>query len=89
MKIGDGKTHLANLPIYYEYKDKDVTDLDKIDFTYADQYKNIFDLYINNSTCAPTLLGSKTVSDSMAEFALGKAAMVQNGNWGWGTNSRS
>lgn len=78
------QTHLANLPIYYEYKDKDVTDLDKIDFTYVDQYKNIFDLYINNSTCAPTLLGSKTVSDSMAEFALGKAAMVQNGNWGWG-----
>ena len=77
------QTHLANLPIYYEYKDKDVTDLDKIDFTYADQYKNIFDLYINNSTCEPTLLGSKTVSDSMAEFALGKAAMVQNGNWGW------
>ena len=78
------QTHLANLPIYYEYKDKDATDLDKIDFTYADQYKNIFDLYINNSTCAPTLLGSKRVSDSMAEFALGKAAMVQNGNWGWG-----
>lgn len=77
------QTHLANLPIYYEYKDKDVTDSDKIDFTYSDQYKNIFDLYINNSTCAPTLLGSKTVSDSMAEFALGKAAMVQNGNWGW------
>ena len=78
------QTHLANLPIYYEYKDKNVTDLDKIDFTYADQYKKVFDLYINNSTCEPTLLGSKTVSDSMAEFALGKAAMVQNGNWGWG-----
>lgn len=78
------QTHLTNVPIYYEYKDKDVSDLDKVDFTYADQYKNIFDLYINNSTCEPTLLGSKTVSDSMAEFALGKAAMVQNGNWGWG-----
>ena len=77
------QTHLANIPIYYEYKDKGVNDLDKIDFTYSDQYKNIFDLYIINSTCAPTLLGSKTVSDSMAEFALGKAAMVQNGNWGW------
>ena len=36
-------------------------------------YKNIFDLYINNSTCKPALLGSKTVSDSMAEFALGKS----------------
>lgn len=77
------QTHLANLPIYYEYKDKGVSNLDKIDFTYSDNFKNIFDLYINNSTCEPALLGSKTVSDSMAEFALGKAAMVQNGNWGW------
>lgn len=77
------QTHLANLPVYYEYKDKGVSNLDKIDFTYSDNFKNIFDLYINNSTCEPALLGSKTVSDSMAEFALGKAAMVQNGNWGW------
>ena len=82
------QTHLANLPVYYEYKDKDVKDLDKIDFKYADQYKNIFDLYINNSTCKPTLLGSKTVSDSMAEFALGKCAMVQNGNWAWSQISK-
>ena len=78
------QTHLANLPVYYEYKDKNVSDLDDLEFTYSDNYKNIFDLYTNNSTVKPALLGSKTVSDSMAEFALGKAAMVQNGNWGWG-----
>ena len=78
------QTHLANLPVYYEYKDANVSDLNKLEFNYADNFKNIFDLYVNNSTCEPTLLGSKTVSDSMAEFALGKAAMVQNGNWGWG-----
>ena len=78
------QTHLANIPVYYEYKDKGVSDLAEIDFTYSDNYKNIFDLYINNSTCAPTLLGSKSVTDSMAEFALGECAMVQNGNWGWG-----
>ena len=77
------QTHLANLPVYYEYKDKNVSDLDELEFTYSDNYKNIFDLYTNNSTVKPALLGSKTVSDSMAEFALGKAAMVQNGNWGW------
>lgn len=29
------------------------------------------------------MVGAKTVEDSMAEFALGKVAMVQNGNWGW------
>ena len=29
------------------------------------------------------LLGNKSVDDSMSEFALGKCAMVQNGNWAW------
>lgn len=77
------QTHLANIPVYYEYKDKGVSDLAEIEFTYSDNFKNIFDLYINNSTCAPGLLGSKAVTDSMAEFALGQCAMVQNGNWAW------
>lgn len=76
-------THLANIPIYYEYKDKKVDSLDKIDFKYGDNFKNIFDLYLNNSIVKPTLLGSKTTDDSMSEFALGKTAMVQNGNWAW------
>lgn len=78
------QTHLANLPVYYEYKDKNVSDADKLEFTYAENYKNIFDLYINNSCTAPGLLTSKDVAASMAEFALGQVAMVQNGNWGWG-----
>ncbi len=78
------QTHLANIPVYYEYKEKGVSDLAEIDFSYAENFKNIFDLYINNSITKPTLLGSKTVTDSMAEFALGQVAMVQNGNWGWG-----
>lgn len=78
------QTHLANIPVYYEYKDKGVSDLAELEFTYADNFKNIFDLYINNSTCAAGLLGSKSVTDSMAEFALGECAFVQNGNWGWG-----
>ena len=78
------QTHLANIPVYYEYKDKGVSDLAELEFTYGANFKNIFDLYINNSTCAPGLLGSKSVTDSMAEFALGQCAFVQNGNWGWG-----
>lgn len=78
------QTHLANIPIYYEYKDKGVSDEAEITFDYSDNMKNIFDLYINNSTVAPGLLGNKAVTDSMAEFALGQAAMVQNGNWAWG-----
>ncbi|MDU0929234.1 MAG: ABC transporter substrate-binding protein [Hungatella hathewayi] len=77
------QTHLANLPIYYEYKDDNVSDKDAIDFKYSDNFKNIFDLYLNNSCTDPKMVGAKTVEDSMAEFALGKVAMVQNGNWGW------
>ena len=78
------QTHLANLPIYYEYQAKKVSDLAEVEFTYGENFKNIFDLYINNSCTKPSLLGSKTVTDSMAEFALGQVAMVQNGNWAWG-----
>jgi raffinose/stachyose/melibiose transport system substrate-binding protein len=78
------QTHLANLPIHYEYKAKGVGDLEKIDLSYAKNYQNIFDLYINNSITDRRMIGSKTVGDSMSEFALGQVAMVQNGNWGWG-----
>ena len=78
------QTHLANLPVYYEFQDKNVADTDVLDFTYAQNYKNIFDLYINNSCTDKMELVSKKVDDSMREFALGECAMVQNGNWAWG-----
>lgn len=84
------QTHLLNIPLYYEFsdiKDKDPTlsllDADEIVYKHSKNFENIFDLYVNNSVTAKTLLGSKSVADSMAEFALGKAAMVQNGNWAW------
>lgn len=81
------QTHLANVPVFYEFNNNkiDLTgDATKeIKFQYSDNYKNIFDLYINNSTVQPKILGTKQVSDSMAEFALGQCAMVQNGNWAW------
>lgn len=81
------QTHLANMPVYYEFLNNNVdltSDATKeIKFQYSDNFKNIFDLYINNSVTAPKLLGSKQVADSMAEFALGQCAMVQNGNWAW------
>ena len=85
------QTHTANMPLFYEFSDKAgdgdliMTGLDsaEIDFSYAANFKNIFDLYINNSSTEKGLLGSKTTDDAMADFALGKAAMVQNGNWAW------
>jgi len=85
------QTHLLNVPLYYEFKDDDDYDdptiaglnSKEIDFEHAEKFKNIFDLYTDNSITSKTLLGSKTTADSMAEFALGQVAMVQNGNWGW------
>lgn len=81
------QTHLANVPVYYEFKNNNIdlaSDATKeITFEYADNYKNIFDLYIDNSVTDRKLLGSKQVADSMAEFALGQCAFVQNGNWAW------
>lgn len=75
------KTHLANLPIYYEYKADGIESTDAIKGTYLDNYKAIWDLYINNATCEPTMLSSKTGEDATAEFALGEAVFYQNGTW--------
>lgn len=78
------KTHLANLPIYYEYQADGIGSTDAIKGTYLDNYKNIWDLYINNATCEPTLLSGKTGEDAASEFALGEAVFYQNGTWAYG-----
>lgn len=77
------KTHLANLPIYYEYKADGITSTDAIKGTYLDNYKNIWDLYITDATCEPALLSSKTGDDAAAEFATGAAVFYQNGTWAY------
>ena len=82
------QTHLANLPVYYEFKNNNI-DLasdatKKISFQYDKEFKNIFDLYLNDSVIPAKNVGVKTVDNSMAEFALEECAMVQNGNWAWG-----
>ena len=86
------ETHLANIPLYYEFKDnagegrdslQAGLDANEIEFKYNKNFKNIYDLYTNNSVSEKGVLGNKSVDDSMAEFALGDCAMVQNGNWAW------
>ena len=78
------KTHLANLPIYYEYKADGIGTTDAIKGTYLNNYRQIWDLYINNATCEPTVLSTKTGDDAVAEFTSGKAAFYQNGTWAYG-----
>lgn len=78
------KTHLANLPIYYEYKADDISSTDAIKGTYLDNYKAIWDLYITDATCEPTMLASMTGENAASEFALGEAVFYQNGTWAYG-----
>ena len=48
------QTHLANVPVFYEWRDNKVSSASdatkEFKFQYSDNFKNIFDLYINNST---------------------------------------
>lgn len=75
------KTHLANLPIYYEYKDEGINSTEAIKGTYLDNYRQIWDLYINNATCKSTEISTKTADDATAEFVTEEAVFYQNGTW--------
>lgn len=76
--------HLFCLPLFYEYQKDGVIDKQEIDFSYADQFKAILDLYLDNATVSRSDASSGTVDDSMLELAQGKAAIAQNGTWAWG-----
>lgn len=77
------KTHLANLPIYYEYKEKGITETDAIEGLYLPNFKMIYDLYLTDSTTEPSLIATKTGDDANAEFSLGNAVFYQNGTWAY------
>lgn len=77
------KTHLANLPVYYEYQADGINNTNAIKGTYLDNYRQIWDLYINNSTTDPKQLSVKTGDDAVAEFVAEKAVFYQNGTWAY------
>ncbi|MEE0929317.1 MAG: ABC transporter substrate-binding protein [Acutalibacteraceae bacterium] len=73
--------HLANLPLYYEFKDRNITgQASEIKGTYVDNFKKVWDLYINNSTIDPKTITSDQ-NDATAEFKAEKAVFYQNGTW--------
>ena len=81
------KTHLANLPIYFEYQADGIGTTTEIKGSFLDNYRQIWDLYINNSTCAGAELSAKTGDDSRNEFLNGEAVFFQNGSWEYGSMS--
>ena len=81
------KTHLANLPIYFEYQAEGIDTATELKGTYLDNYRAMWDLYINNTTCDPKDLTAKTGDDSRNELLEGKAVFFQNGSWEYGNLS--
>lgn len=75
------ETHLANMPIHFEYQDKKVSSLDKIDGIYLDNLREVWDLYLNNSCSKPTEIASKSIEDARNEFLSNRAVFYQNGSW--------
>ena len=68
--------HLITLPLHYE----GVVAKGEIKGTYLDEFKNIWDLYLNNS--ATDKVANNTAGDEAeAEFGTGKAVFYQNGSW--------
>lgn len=78
------KTHLANLPIYFEAQDAGSALPESVQGTYLDNYRQIWNLYINNSTCDPSELAAKTGDDSRNEFLNKEAVFFQSGSWEYG-----
>ena len=70
--------HLATLPLHYQGVDSNVATISN---EHMDLFKNVWDLYSNNSTCAGSDLSTKTGDESRAEFTSGKAVFFQNGTW--------
>ena len=74
--------HLANVALFYESRDAGgwTTTPATISGKYLPNFKNIWDLYINNSAYAPNSLATGGY-DAEAEFGKGQAVFYQNGNW--------
>ena len=75
--------HMANLEYVYEEREAGAVWTEcpaTITGNYMDNYKNLFDLCINNSTVEPSTLATGG-HDAENEFKTGKAAFFVNGSW--------
>lgn len=73
--------HMANLEYYYEQEGATWTECPAtISGKYLDNFKNLYDLCINNSLTAPNELATGG-HDAAQEFMDGKAAFTVQGSW--------
>jgi raffinose/stachyose/melibiose transport system substrate-binding protein len=87
------------LALYYEWLDKGVLAATgtgiagtapvpaeppaSIDFSYAPQFKQLFDLYLTCSSIPARATAQTSVDTAIAAFARGEVAMVQTGSWAY------
>lgn len=75
--------HMVSLALYYEFLE-DGCDLTggeaTIDGTYLDNFKKVWDMYVNTSSADPKTLASGAYN-AEAEFGMGEAVFYQNGDW--------
>lgn len=78
--------HLANLPLYYEFKD-DGADLiggeAQITGKYLDNYKRVWDMYVRDSAADKSTLEAESWN-AEEEFGMEEAVFYQNGDWEYG-----
>ena len=73
--------HLANMPLFYEGRDDGWKEApSEIKGTYLENFKDVWDLYINNSKYDKKTLATGGY-DAEAEFKKGEAVFYQNGTW--------
>jgi raffinose/stachyose/melibiose transport system substrate-binding protein len=76
--------HLANFPLYYEFKDDGLEDPTAgeatIKGTYLDNFKNVWDMYVSDSGADPQLLDGGSYNAEQ-EFGMEEAVFYQNGDW--------
>ncbi len=72
--------HLANIPLFYEFEaDNVVGQPSTIKGTYLENFKNLWDLYVNNSTVDKKAI--TTAVNAADEFVKEKGVFYQNGTW--------
>lgn len=74
--------HLTSVALFYEFRDDNVTEQPAtVTGKYLDNFRNIWDLYVNDSSADPATLSTSTGDMCEAEFGTGKAAFFQQGTW--------
>ncbi|MBR2928394.1 MAG: ABC transporter substrate-binding protein [Oscillospiraceae bacterium] len=74
--------HLVNLPLFYEFRDDGVTEQPAtVTGAYLDNFRNIWDLYITDTSADAKTLSTSTGDESKAMLTEKKAVFYQNGSW--------